>query len=123
MKAAKKDIKLEESNDDFEMRETQWGNMNVGWETFHKKMDATTMFKGLPDNMCQAPHWGYVLKGKMTINYKDHKEAINAGEVYYMAPGHIPIVEAGTEVVEFSPIKAYQKTLKVIAKNMQTMSK
>jgi mannose-6-phosphate isomerase-like protein (cupin superfamily) len=118
MKAAKKDIKLEESNADYEMRETQWGEMNVGWETFNKKLDATEMFKGLPDNMCQASHWGYVLKGKMTINYKDHKEIVNAGDVYYMAPGHIPIMEAGTEVVEFSPIKEYQKTLEAIAKNM-----
>jgi len=97
--------------------------MNVGWETFHKKINAGPMFKGLPDGMCQSPHWGYVLKGKMTINYKDHKETINAGEAYYIAPGHIPIVEAGTEIVEFSPKKEYQKTLEVVEKNMQAISK
>ena len=39
----------------------------------------------------------------MTINFKDHKETVNAGEAYYLAPGHIPILEAGTEMVEFSP--------------------
>jgi len=103
MKAAKKDIKLKMSNSDFEIRETQWGNMNLAWYTWHKKIDAGPMLKGLPDDMCQTPHWGYVLKGKMTVNFKDHEEKVSAGEAYYLAPGHIPVIEAGTEMVEFSP--------------------
>ena len=70
MKAAKKDIKLKMSNSDFEIRETQWGDMNVAWYTWHKKINTSPMLKGLPDDMCQTPHWGYILKGKMTINFK-----------------------------------------------------
>ena len=34
-------------------------------------MDATPFMKGLPDDRCQCPHWGYVIKGKMTARYAD----------------------------------------------------
>ena len=33
-----------------------------------------------------------------------------AGEVYYLAPGHIPVVEEPLEIVEFSPLADYEKT-------------
>ena len=28
-------------------------------------------FKGLPDDRCQCPHWGYVSKGSFTVTYLD----------------------------------------------------
>ena len=39
--------------------------MIVSYETFPKGVDATPLFKGLPDDMCQSPHWGYILKGRV----------------------------------------------------------
>jgi hypothetical protein len=38
-----------------------------------------------------------------------------------MAPGHVPILEAGTEIVEFSPQPEYQKTLEVAMRNYEAM--
>jgi hypothetical protein len=35
-----------------------------------------------------------------------------------MAPGHLPYLYAGSEVVEFSPTKLLQDTLAVVEKNM-----
>lgn len=29
-------------------------------------VDATPLFKGLEGNMCQCPHWGFVLSGQFT---------------------------------------------------------
>jgi WD40 repeat protein len=46
------------------------------------------LFVGLPDNMCQSAHWGYLFKGKLRFTYKDHDEVISAGEAYYAPPGH-----------------------------------
>ena len=36
-------------------------------------------------------------------------------------PGHIPVVEAGTEVVEFSPAAKYRQTMEVVASNMAAL--
>jgi hypothetical protein len=29
----------------------------VGFEHFREDADATPLFKGLPDDRCQSPHW------------------------------------------------------------------
>ena len=86
-------------------------------------MDATPMFKGLPDDRCQCPHWGHLIKGRMRIKYHDHDEVINAGEVYYLPPGHIPVIEEDSEMVEFSPKGEYQKTMEVANRNMEALKK
>jgi hypothetical protein len=95
--------------------------MNVAWETFPAGLDAAPLFKGLPDDRCQCPHWGYVLKGRVRIRYKDHEEVLEAGDTYYMEPGHLPLVEEDSETIEFSPKGEYQKTMEVVARNMAAM--
>ena len=80
------------------------------------------MLKGLPNDQCQCPHWGYVLKGSMTISYGDHEEVIEAGDAFYLPPGHAGIRnEPGTELVQFSPTKELKETSEVIMKNVQQM--
>ena len=54
----------------------------------------------------------------MTFRYADHDEVYEAGDAYYAPPGHIPVVTAGTEVVEFSPTEEYDRTLEVVARNL-----
>src|ERR1044071_4236530 len=71
--------------------------------TFRQDLDHTRLLKGLPDDRCQCPHWGYVLKGKMTYRFPDHEEVFEAGDAFYLPPGHVQLVEAGTEYVQFSP--------------------
>jgi mannose-6-phosphate isomerase-like protein (cupin superfamily) len=95
-----------------------WGEMNVAIESFAEDTDPTELFKGLPHNQCQCPHWGYVIKGQLRIRYNDREEVITAGSAYYIEPGHIPWIASGTEVVEFSPQGAYQKTMDVVVCNL-----
>jgi hypothetical protein len=38
--------------------------------------------------------------------------------VYYAEPGPLPLVSAGTEVVEFSPTARLQATMAVLGANM-----
>ena len=45
-------------------------------------------------------------------------EDLEAGDAYYVGPGHVPILSAGTEVVEFSPTDALNDTMAVVEKNM-----
>ena len=76
--------------------------------------------KGLPDDRCQSPHWGYVVKGKVTFRYPDREETYESGDAYYAPPGHIPVITAGTDIIEFSPTEEYGKTMEVLAGNLAT---
>jgi hypothetical protein len=57
----------------------------------------------------------------MRVRYADREEVIEAGDAYYMAPGHSPVMEAGTEIVEFSPKDEYQRTMEVAERNLEAM--
>jgi hypothetical protein len=103
------------------IRLAEWGEMNVGLETFPAGTDTEPVFKGLPDDRCQCPHWGYVVKGGLRIRYKDREETAKAGDAYYMSPGHLPIFDEDTEVVEFSPRGEYERTMEVAARNVAAM--
>src|SRR5215467_2873999 len=37
-------------------------------------VDGAPLLQGLPDDRCQCPHWGYVLKGKVVYRFADHDE-------------------------------------------------
>jgi hypothetical protein len=91
----------------------------VGFETFRADADATALFRGLPDDRCQSPHWGYVIAGSLTLRYADREETFEAGDAYYAPPGHTPLVTEGTELVEFSPTEAYAQTMAVVARNLE----
>jgi hypothetical protein len=49
------------------------------------------------------------------------EELFEAGDAYYVGPGHTPILYAGTEVVEFSPSDKLGQTMEVVTKNMEEM--
>jgi hypothetical protein len=38
-----------------------WGELNVARIRFPKGADATPLLEGLPQGLCQCPHWGTVL--------------------------------------------------------------
>ncbi|MGH6926404.1 MAG: hypothetical protein ACRED5_21965 [Propylenella sp.] len=119
MHRAMKDLPLvEDYGEGFRSRMVEWGGMIVSYETFPKGVDATSLFKGLPGDMCQSPHWGYVMKGRIRIKRADGNDVLKTGDVYYLEPGHVPVFEEDTEVLEFSPKEAYQRTIDVFAKNM-----
>ena len=63
----------------------------VAFTSLLEDIDTTPFMKGLPDDRCQCPHWGYVLKGRMTARYADRNEVIEAGDAFYTPPGHVPV--------------------------------
>jgi hypothetical protein len=46
---------VEDYGEGFRSRMVEWGGMIVSYEIFPKGTDATPLFKGLPDDMCQGP--------------------------------------------------------------------
>src|SRR3954471_4334119 len=97
------------------------GAYTVAFESFREDADATPLFKGLPDDRCQADHWGYVISGSVTFKFADHDETYDAGDAYYAPAGHIPVVTAGTEVIEFSPTGTYVQTMEAVARNLSAL--
>lgn len=124
MRHPMKDLPLvEDYGEGFRSRLVEWGGMIVSYETFPKGIDATPLFKGLPDDMCQSPHWGYILKGRVRVKRSGGEELLRTGDVYYLEPGHVPVFEEDTEVLEFSPKDAYQRTIEIAARNIAAMQK
>lgn len=81
-----------------------WGDINVARIRFPKGADAAPLLVGMPQDLCQCPHWGTVLKGSIHVRYADgREEVVRAGDVYYWPPGHTVRVDEDYEAVEFSP--------------------
>ena len=91
---------------------------SVNFTAFDADIDATPLLKGLPEDRCQCPHWGYVFKGSMTVRVGDHDEVYGAGEAFYTPAGHTPLThQAGTEVLMFSPEKELGATGRAVRRN------
>ena len=95
---------------------------SINFTTFREDIDATPLMKGLPDDRCQCPHWGYVIAGRVTFRFEDREESFEAGDAFFTPPGHVPVKhEPGSEVVMFSPAEELHKTEAVMMRNMQAM--
>lgn len=99
-------------------RYAELDSFTVGFETFPEDVDPAPLFTGLPDDRCQCPHWGVVQSGQITFRWSDHEETYGAGDAYYAGPGHLPLIAAGTSVIEFSPTVALGATMAVIDANL-----
>ncbi len=94
----------------------------IGFTTFKENVDGTPLMKGLPEDRCQCPHWGYVIAGSLKFEFADHEEVFEAGDAFYTPPGHIPVFhQPGTEIVMFSPAEELNATEAVMMKNMQAL--
>jgi hypothetical protein len=103
--------------DDFGVAEDRHDDLDgytVNFVTIRETHDLAPMLAGLPGGKCSCPHWGYVLKGCLTIRYGDNEETVESGEAFYMSPGHAPAAEAGTEFVQFSPAEEFAATADAI---------
>ena len=94
----------------------------VGFESYDHDEDPTPLFNGLPDNACQARHWGVVLEGTVVFRHTDGStDVIRTGEAYFVSPGHIPLFKAGTRLIEFSPTDEFATTMAVVSANADAM--
>ena len=94
----------------------------VNFVTFRHDMDQTPMLKGLPGDSCPCPHWGYVLKGELRFRIGDREEVFQAGDAFYLPPGHVGTGNApDSEYMQFSPAEELRKVSEVMQKNMQAM--
>lgn len=108
--------------DGLEVRlEHMQGGYSVCFESHKADANLSPLFKGLPNDRCQLPRWGYVLKGRTSFQFANHEEVYEAGDAYYVPPGHIPVHYAGAEVVEFSPTDSLGVTMSAVIHNMRSL--
>ena len=95
----------------------------VNFVTIREDTSLEELLKGLPDDSCHCPHWGYVTAGQMTVKYLDGEvDVISAGDAFYMPPGHVPSCIAGTEFVIMSPQHELEATDAAMRANAQRLS-
>jgi uncharacterized protein (TIGR03086 family) len=74
--------------------------------------DIAPLLAGLEDDVCHAPHWGYMIDGEVVVTYVDGAESTCvAGEIFYWPPGHSVRVVTDAEVVLFSPEREHVAVL------------
>ena len=94
---------------------------SINFTTFREDIDATPLMKGLPDDRCQCPHWGYVIAGRVTFRFEDREESFAAGDASSRRRSCSGEHEPGSEVVMFSPAEKLHKTEAVMMRNMQAL--
>jgi mannose-6-phosphate isomerase-like protein (cupin superfamily) len=82
----------------------------IGFTTIREGHDLAPMLASLPNGQCHCPHWGYVFSGRIVVTYGDREETYDAGDAFYMPPGHTPRAETGSEFVMFSPAEEFAAT-------------
>ena len=83
--------------------------------------DLTPLLKGLPNDECQCPHWGYVLRGRTWFRFGDREEIYEAGDAYYVPSGHTSGAFADSEFLIFSPSDQIAELEAHIARRMQEL--
>ena len=112
MHAPTKDLPIELQSGDIGTRGDEWGELSVRSLDLPAGTDFTPLMKGLPDDRCQCPHWGYVLEGSITVRYANGtEETTRAGELYFWPGGHTGWTDDGVKFVEFSPAKEIEPVL------------
>lgn len=94
------------------------GGYTVCFESHSTDADLAEVFRGLPDDRCHFPRWGYVVRGEVGFRFPEHEETYTAGDAYYVPPGHTPVHYAGAEIVEFSPTDLLGEAMGVVMRNV-----
>lgn len=83
---------------------TGFGKISGEFFSLSAGVDTTPLFMGLEGNLCQTPHWGYVLKGKITTTDSEGiQETVNTNDLFFWPAGHNVKVNEDAEIIMFSP--------------------
>jgi hypothetical protein len=81
--------------------------------------DITPLLQGLEGDLCQSPHWGYLINGELTVSFGDgSEEKTTSGDLFYWPPGHTVRVDADAELVLFSPQHEHTPVLEHLASQL-----
>lgn len=83
---------------------SRYGKISGEYFTLAAGVDTTPLFQGLEGNHCHCPHWGFVLRGRITTtDAAGRQETVSTNDLFYWPPGHNVRVDADAEIIMFSP--------------------
>jgi hypothetical protein len=100
---AREDVPVIIEDNGVEIRARDEEGLSVGFVRLPAGADLRPATKGLPDDLCPCPHWGYMIKGSVRMHSTGGHQDYRAGEAFYWAPGHAPEALEDSEYVDFSP--------------------
>jgi hypothetical protein len=81
-----------------------YGTIAGEYFTLGAGTDIAPLLKGLDDDACHAPHWGYMLSGQLVVTYTDgSEETCSGGDLFFWPAGHSVRVVDDSDVILFSP--------------------
>jgi len=105
------DLPIAIEDGDVQVRLRDEDGLSVGYVRLPAGADLRPATKGLPDDLCPCPHWGYMIKGRVRMHTTEGHRDFAAGEAFYWAPGHAPEAIEDSEYVDFSPTEEFQRVI------------
>jgi hypothetical protein len=100
-----------------------FGAMTVVYHELPKGTDFTPLLKGLHNDSCHCPHWGYIFEGAFRLIYDDGSEEVfEAGDVFHAPTGHTAIVDEDAKFIDFSPTKELDEVMANVGRRMAEMT-
>ncbi|HXH83039.1 MAG TPA: hypothetical protein VNN07_08940 [Candidatus Tectomicrobia bacterium] len=114
VKLRREDVPVAIEDNGVELRMRPEGGMTVAFVRLPRGANLQPALRGLPDDLCPCPHWGYVLKGRVRMHGRDGATEYAAGEAFYWAPGHAPEALEDSEYVDVSPTAEFAEVIRHI---------
>lgn len=89
-----------------------FSSMGAEYFSFGPGADIAPLLAGLTDDLCQVPHWGFILSGEVVVDYRDGtEETCSSQDLFYWPSGHTVRAPEGAEVIMFSPQAEHTEVL------------
>jgi hypothetical protein len=119
MKVGKEDVDVRLAMDGATLRQrldfgsvSGYDRMSGEHFSLAKGVDTTELFKGLDGDLCQCPHWGFVLEGRITTtDAKGGQETVGKDDLFYWPPGHNVRVDEDASIIMFSPQHEHSRVI------------
>lgn len=99
---------------------SSYGTFSAEFFSLAAGTDLAPLFRGLEDDMCQSPHWGYLAKGVVKVRYGDGTiDMVQGGDLFYWPPGHTVKVDEDAELLMFSPAREHLEVLEHVKSRME----
>ena len=100
---------------------TGYGKIGGEYFSLGAGTDISPLLQGLDGDLCQSPHWGYVIEGKLTVTFSNgQQETVSSSDIFYWPPGHTVQAEQDTEMILFSPQHEHGEVIDHIRKKLES---
>jgi len=98
---------------------TGFGKISGEYFTLGAGADLAPLLQGLEGDLCQCPHWGYILEGSITTTYTSgEEETATTGDLFYWPPGHTVKADEDSQMILFSPQHEHTQVMDHVMEKM-----